>query len=459
MVMHVCKNMKEIDHELYDLILEEPKRQSEFIELIASESYVSVPVLQASISLLHNKYSEGMVGERFYGGTDVIDKIERLCQDRALDLFNLDKSAWGVNVQPYSGSVANFEIYNALIGPGGRLMGMDLFSGGHLSHGFKIGNRKISATSKYFESFSYRLCENGDIDYDAMQKDFVENKVNILIGGASAYPRDFDWKRMRMIADLNDAYLMGDIAHISGLVAYKKMNNPFEHCDVVMTTIQKMLKGPKAGIIFYRKTKNGKNIENLINKSVFPGCQGGPHNQTIAGIAAALKIAKSSEYEEFINQLLLNAQAMANTFIAHGLKLLTNGTINHLILLDMRHISMKDTVFALDASLFEWTCNFVNISLNKNSLPNDTRCLYPNGIRVGTVSLTTRGFKENDCVDVALMLVEIMKKMQSYGTCSRDEMKEKIVGDPWFADMKKRVIAKTKNFPVPGADLFEKSNS
>ncbi|ELQ74445.1 Glycine/serine hydroxymethyltransferase [Trachipleistophora hominis] len=455
----VYKNMKDTDIELYNLIMDEKQRQEESIELIASESYVSVPVLQASISLLHNKYSEGMVGERYYGGTDVIDKIESLCKDRALRVFGLDENVWGVNVQPYSGAIANFEIYNALIGPGGRLMGLDLFSGGHLSHGFKIENRKISVTSKYFESYPYKLKNDGSIDYEQMQRDFVHNKVNILIGGASAYPRDFDYKRMRKIADLNNAYLMADIAHISGLVACGKMNNPFEYCDVVMTTVQKMLKGPKAAMIFYRKEKNGVNIQNLTNRSVFPGCQGGPHNQTIAGIAAALKIAKSEEYRNFIDQVLLNMQAMTKVFLESGVKLLTNGTINHLAMLDMRNICMDGRVFSLDGSLFEWVCNFVNISLNKNSLPDDTSCLHPNGIRVGTVSVTTRGFKEDGCTRIAEMLVEIMKKLGSYESLSVEEMKERVKKDKWFAEMRDRVRETVKGYPIPGADLFEKSNN
>lgn len=454
-------NMREIDPELYGYILEEKQRQEESIELIASESYTSVSTLQSSISLLHNKYSEGRVGARYYGGTDIIDKIEALSQKRALQLYNLDENVWGVNVQPYSGSIANFEVYNALLGPNGRLMGMDLFSGGHLSHGFKIKNRKISVTSKYFESFPYKIDNDGFLDYDKMEKIFVENKVKLLIAGASAYPRDFDYVRMRKIADKNDGYLMCDMAHISGLVAYGKMNNPFEHCDVVTTTIQKMLKGPKAALIFFKKEVKGENIGELINRSVFPGCQGGPHNQTIAGIATAFKIAQSEEYKMFIDQLLENMQAMAKILMENGIKLLTNGTINHLALVDMRNMQLEDKNVTLDASLVEWTCNYVNISLNKNSLPDDSSAFSPNGIRIGTVSLTTRGFKKGDIIKVSLILIEIFKKLGSFESNNVEEIKEIIRNDSdgWFRKMKLRVKKLMKPFPVPGAHLFEQSNN
>ncbi|KRH92719.1 Glycine/serine hydroxymethyltransferase, partial [Pseudoloma neurophilia] len=407
--------LKDADPEMYMLCIKEKERQKHSVELIASESYVTESVLQVSASLTHNKYSEGYPGARYYSGTGVIDEIELLCQKRALELYELDPEKWGVNVQPYSGSIANFQVYNGLLQPNGKIMGMDLFSGGHLSHGFKLNDKiKVSVTSKYFDSFPYKIEADGSIDYDKLEKQFVECKAEILILGASAYPEDFDYKKARKIADKNKAYLMCDMAHISGLVAYKKMNNPFEYCDIVTTTVQKMLRGPKAALIFYKKEKDGKNIEQLINKSVFPATQGGPHNQTIAGIATALKFAKSDEYKKFIDDILKNIQIFVEVFKKNKVKMLCNGTKNHLILADMRNLEFDGEKYSLSGSMVASVLDFVGISLNKNSLPDDKSAVDPNGIRIGTPSITSRGFKEEDVKKVAETIVGILKYLKKY---------------------------------------------
>lgn len=453
------QNLKTVDPEIYKLCLEERDRQQNSVELIASESYVTEAVLHASASLTHNKYSEGLPGARYYGGTDVVDKIEVLCQERALKLFNLDPEVWGVNVQPYSGSVANFQVYNALIQPNGKIMGMDLFSGGHLSHGFKINEKiKVSVTSKYFQSFPYKVEADGTINYDAMEKDFVENKVEILILGASAYPGDFNYPRAREIADKNQAYLMCDMAHISGLIAYKKMNNAFEYCDVVTTTVQKMLRGPKGALIFFRKKKNGKNIEALINKSVFPASQGGPHNQTIAGIAIALHLATTPEYKENIDSLLKNIQIFVDVFKKNGIKMLKNGTENHLILVDLRDLQFGGQKFNLSGSLVAWVCDYVGISLNKNSLPDDKSAANPSGIRIGSVSITSRGFSEEDILTIATIIVDLVKNLEKYKDLEDKDVGQVIKGDPYFAKVKNQIVDIANKYPVPGSDLLEKMN-
>lgn len=454
------KPLSVADPEMYELCLKEKERQKNSIELIASESYVSESVLHVSASLTHNKYSEGLPGARYYCGTSVIDQIELLCQKRALDLYKLDKNVWGVNVQPYSGSVANFQVYNALIGPNGRLMGMDLFSGGHLSHGFKINEKiKVSATSKYFESFSYKIELDGNIDYDKIEEGFVKNKIQILIAGASAYPGDFDYKRLREIADKNQAYLMCDMAHISGLVAYNKMNNPFEYCDIVTTTVQKMLRGPKAALIFFKKEKNGKNLEMLINKSVFPSTQGGPHNQTIAGIATALKLATTTEYKNYIDGILRNIQIFVKKFKENKIKMLMDGTVNHLILFSLDEIEYNGEKCNISANLASTVFDFVGISLNKNSLPGDKSAVLPSGIRIGTPSITSRGFLAEDVEKVADLIVQVLYFLAKHRNVEENDLLSMIEKNSEISAMKKKVKEIANKYPIPGEHLLEKINS
>ena len=268
------------DPKLFSIISKEFNRQKYGLELIASENFTSNQVLEVLGSVLTNKYSEGLPGKRYYGGNEYIDQVEQLCIDRALETYRLDKTKWGVNVQPYSGSIANIAAFLGIIKPHDRIMGLDLPSGGHLSHGFYTKKKKVSSTSVIFESIPYFIDESGYIDYNDLERMANIVKPKLIICGASAYPRDIDYERFRKIADINNSYLLCDMAHISGFVATQQMNNPFEYCDVVTTTTHKTLRGPRAGLIFFKKE-----LEEQINESVFPGVQGGPHQNAIGGVA------------------------------------------------------------------------------------------------------------------------------------------------------------------------------
>lgn len=288
--------------------------------------------MEANGSILTNKYSEGLPGARYYGGNEVIDEVERLCQQRALAAFSLDPSEWGVNVQPYSGSTANMAAYVGLLQPHDRIMGLDLPSGGHLTHGYQTAKKKISSTSIFFESMPYQVkASDGLIDYEQLAVNAKLFNPKLLVCGGSAYPREWDYKRFRQIADEAGALLMCDMAHISGLVASKTADNPFQYADIVTTTTHKTLRGPRAGLIFFRKA-----LEERVNFAVFPGCQGGPHNNTIAAVAVALKQAASPEFKQYCQAVKENSEAMAEELKRLGYKICTDGTDNHLVLWDLR---------------------------------------------------------------------------------------------------------------------------
>jgi glycine hydroxymethyltransferase len=397
------KLLKVHDPKLFALISKEYLRQKRGLELIASENFTSKAVMECLGSCLTNKYSEGLPGSRYYGGCEVVDEIEKLCMSRALDTYRLDPNSWGVNVQPYSGSPANLAVFNGLLKPHDRIMGLDLPSGGHLTHGFYTDKKKISATSVFYESLPYRIKEDGYIDYNELENLAKMFKPKLIICGASAYPRDLDYKRFREIADLNKSYLLCDMAHISGLVATQEMNNPFEYCDVVTTTTHKTLRGPRSGMIFYKK-EYGEDI----NFSVFPGLQGGPHQHQIAGVATQLLEVQSDEFKEYMIQVKKNAKALANYLIEKDYNLSTNGTDNHLLLVNLRNKGIT-------GSKIEKVCEMVDISLNKNSVFGDKSAISPGGIRIGANALTTRGMKEEDFVYVGELIhrtIELALKVQ-----------------------------------------------
>ncbi|TMW66741.1 hypothetical protein Poli38472_014053 [Pythium oligandrum] len=407
------KPLGETDPVLFDIIEKEKQRQRNCISLIASENFTSTSVLEALGSVMSNKYSEGYPGARYYGGNKIIDEAENLCRERALAAFNLDPEKWGVNVQSLSGSPANFQVYTALLQPHDRIMALDLPHGGHLSHGYQLGNKKISATSIFFESMPYRLDEStGLIDYDKLEENAALFRPKLIVAGTSAYSRNIDYKRMREICDQNNSVLLADMAHISGLVAAGVVPTPFDYADVVTTTTHKSLRGPRGAMIFFRKglksvDKKGVethyDLQQRIDFSVFPGLQGGPHNHTISALATALLQAKSPSFVAYQEQVLKNSKALVAELMNLGYEIISNGTDNHLCLVNVKKSR------GVDGARAEAVLENANMVVNKNTLPSDKSALVPSGIRLGAPALTTRGCTEEDFVEVARFLDEGVK--------------------------------------------------
>jgi glycine hydroxymethyltransferase len=439
------KSLKEWDRELADLIEKEEYRQFSGLELIASENYTSKAVLDCLGSCLTNKYSEGNVGARYYGGNEFIDQIESLCMKRALEAFGLSEDVWGVNVQPYSGSPANMAVYVALLNPGDKIMGLDLPSGGHLTHGYQTEKKKISASSIFFNSKPYKVDpETGLLNYDEISKNVLEFQPKILIAGHSAYPRDFDYKKFREIADSVKAYLMVDMAHFSGLVAAKVHNNPFEYADIVTSTTHKTLRGPRSGMIFYKKE-----LKSQIDFAVFPSLQGGPHNHQIAALATQLKEVATDDFKAYATQIIKNSKKLAETLMAKGYKLATNGTDNHLLLIDLRPMGIT-------GNKVEKACELAKITLNKNSVAGDKSAITPGGIRIGTPAVTTRGMKEDDMDKIAEFLdrtIKVSIKLQEKSGKNLNDFIKALGSEDEIQKIAKEVENFATQFGIPGFEI------
>ena len=378
------------DPELAAAIAAEVRRQEDHVELIASENYASPRVMEAQGSQLTNKYAEGYPGKRYYGGCEYVDVAEALAIARAKQLFGADYA----NVQPHSGSQANQAVFFALLNPGDTILGMSLAHGGHLTHG-----AKVNFSGKFFNAVQYGVNDLGLIDYDEVERLAIEHKPKMLIGGFSAYSQKIDWARFRAIADKVGAYFLVDMAHVAGLIAAGVYPNPVPYADVVTSTTHKTLRGPRGGIIV---AKANAEIEKKLQSIVFPGIQGGPLMHVIAAKAVAFKEALEPEFKTYQQQVVKNAQAMANTIIARGYKIVSGGTENHLMLVDM--IGKSITGKAAEEALGR-----AHITVNKNAVPNDPQKPFvTSGLRLGTPAITTRGYLEPDCVALAHWICDVL---------------------------------------------------
>lgn len=408
------------DQEIFDLISEERERQTGGLELIASENYASEQVMEAAGSILTNKYAEGYPGKRYYGGCEVVDQIETIAIDRAKALFNAEY----VNVQPHSGSQANAAVYQAVLKPGDTILGFDLSHGGHLTHG-----SPVNFSGKLYRTEFYGVeRETGMLNYDKIQEKASEVKPNLIIAGASAYSRDFDFKRFREIADSVGAILLADISHPAGLIAKGILSDPMPHCHIVTTTTHKTLRGPRGGIImmgkdfenpFGAKTPKGKvkMMSTLLNSAVFPGMQGGPLEHIIGAKAIAFKEALSDEFLTYQIQVKKNAAALAQAFVDKNYHLISGGTDNHMMLIDLRNkgVTGKEAEQALGKA---------DITVNKNMVPFDDKSPFiTSGIRIGSAAITTRGLKETDMVEIVELIDQVIMNFEN------EEALERIAGE------------------------------
>ena len=400
----MIKNTKLVksDYEIYDIIEKEKQRQFDHLELIASENYVSPAVMQAVGSVLTNKYAEGYPNKRYYGGCEIVDMAEQLAIDRLKEIFGCEHA----NVQPHSGANANFAVYVALLNPGDTILGMDLSNGGHLTHG-----AKVNVSGKVYNSVCYGVDENGFLDYKQVARLAKEHKPKLIVAGASAYSRKIDFKKFRKIADEVGAYLMVDMAHIAGLVAAGLHPTPVGVADVVTSTTHKTLRGPRGGIIMCKQE-----LAKKIDSAVFPGTQGGPLEHVIAGKAVAFKEALQKSFKTYQRQVIKNAKALANGLLNRGVKLVSGGTDNHLMLLDLsdRDITGKELEGLLDKAY---------ISANKNTVPNEKRSPFTtSGLRIGTPAITTRGMKEPEMEIIAECIADIIDNKEE----AVERVKEKV---------------------------------
>lgn len=441
-------NLKNQDPELYKWLEAEMGRQKEGLEMIPSENYVSPAVLEAMGSILTNKYSEGYPKKRYYGGNEFIDEIENLARDRAKKLFGVPHA----NVQPYSGSPANLAVYLATCKPGDAITGLNLTDGGHLTHGWKV-----SATAIFFDSHPYHVREDGRVDIDEVWKIAKEVKPKLIWTGATAYTHQYEFDKFAEIADSIGAYYVADIAHVIGLVIAGVHTNPVPYAHIVTSTTHKTLRGPRAGLIMVTQRGLDKDPElaDKIDRAIFPGLQGGPHEHTIAGIATALQEAARPEFKEYGIQIVKNAKALATSLMAEGVKLVTNGTENHLLLVDLTSFGPGRGVFA------EKALDAAHITVNKNTIPNDPSTpFYPSGIRLGTPALTTRGMKESEMTAIGKLMARVIKEFaptelpgdKDARIAAIKDFSAKLAGHPVIKEVGERVKNMTAKFPVPGIE-------
>ncbi len=413
------KPLSSYDPDIWAAIVDEDRRQEEHIELIASENYTSPQVMAAQGTKMTNKYAEGYPGKRYYGGCEYVDKAEQLAIERAKELFGADYA----NVQPHSGSQANAAVYQALCAPGDTVLGFSLAHGGHLTHG-----AKVNFSGKMYNAVQYGLNpETGEVDYDEVERLAQEHKPKMIVAGFSAYSMVMDWQRFRDIADSVGAYLMVDMAHVAGLVAAGVYPSPIHIADVTTSTTHKTLRGPRGGIILARANEA---IEKKLNSAVFPGGQGGPLMHVIAAKAVSFKEALEPSFKTYQEQVVKNAKAMAATFNERGIKIVSGGTENHLMLVDLigKEYSGKDADAALGKA---------NITVNKNAVPNDPRSPFvTSGLRVGTPAITTRGFKEEQCVQLTHWICDVLDSLEAGNS------------DAVIESTKVQVLALCKEFPV-----------
>lgn len=428
------------------LIKLEQKRQQETLMMIPSENYTYPEVRSAVGSVLMHKYSEGTVGKRYYQGNEFIDEIEKLCKQRALDLFKLNPNKWSVNVQALSGTPANLAIMNALLQPGDSILSLYLYDGGHLSHGWSYKGKAITLSSKIFKINFYNIDpKTGEFDYNQIVKIAKKVKPKLIITGGTAYPREVNHQKISAIAKSIGAYYLADVSHEAGLIAAGVNKSPFKYADVVMMTTHKTLRGPRGALIFSRS-----GLSDLIDSSVFPGIQGGPHNETIAGIAVALEKAKTNEFKKYAKQVVVNAKSLAKEFKDLGLDVVSGGTQKHLVLLDLRN---KE----INAWFAAWALEYAGIIVNRNTVPGDTSTpYYPSGIRLGTPAITVRGMKEKEMVKIANLIAKVIFHLEKI-EIPVDNEKRKEVMKKFKEDLKKDIVLKEiknevktlcKKFPV-----------
>ncbi len=439
------------DPEIYKLIKKELERQQLGLEMIPSENNVSKAVLQAMGSILTNKYSEGYPKKRYYGGNQYIDEIEALAIERAKKAFKVPHA----NVQPYSGSPANFAVYIATCNPGDVIMGQNLTDGGHLTHGWKA-----SVTGQFFKSVLYHVKADGYLDLEEIEKLAKENKPKLIWVGATAYTREFPFEELGKIADKVGAYLAADIAHISGLVIAGVHKSPVDYAHIVTTTTHKTLRGPRGGMIMATQKGLDKDSElaNKIDKAIFPGLQGGPHDHTTAAIAVALEEALKPEFKEYCKQIVKNSKALAKSLMENGIKIVTDGTDNHMVLADLTPFGKGKGIFAQEA------LDEASITVNKNTIPAEPSSpFYPSGIRIGTPSLTTRGMKEKEMEVIGKWIAEIIKEVMDFNLPEdKEELKiqlkkfrEYINKNKKINSIKEDVVDLCKKFPLyPNFDIL-----